>query len=80
MATQNTTDVKKPFKKPRKTADMEISSDSTSSTDEVDNLIEELTREEVKEWLAIHGPKLFSLEASKFNSQEAKRKNLRSVR
>jgi len=64
-----------PFKKPRK---MEISSDS--STDEVDNLIEEITREEDKEWLAIHGPKLFNLEASKFNSQEAKRKNLRGIR
>jgi len=69
-------DASKPFKKPRK---MEISSD-TSDTEEVDTLIEELTREEIKDWLAVHGSKLFNLEASKFNSQEAKRKNLRSVR
>lgn len=65
------------FKTPRK---MEISSDSTSSTEEVDFAMEEIIRSETKEWLSLHGPKLFTLEASKFNAQQASRKNLRGIR
>jgi len=56
---------------------------STSSTEELDHNLEEweaLVRQETKEWLALHGPKLFALEASKFHAQEAKKKNLRSNR
>lgn len=56
---------------------------STSSTEEVDVDQEEwemLVKEETRYWLATHGPKLFALEASKFNANEAKKKNLRSIR
>lgn len=42
--------------------------------------IEDMVRNETQNWLAFHGPKLFALEASKFNAQEAKKKNLRSIR
>lgn len=62
---------------------MQISSSSCSSTEEVDGNQEEweaLVREETKNWLDLHGAKLFALEASKFNAAEAKRKNVRSAR
>lgn len=74
-------------KKVRRDGDFEkettIISGSTSSTEEMetqDELWEELVREEVKDWLAMHGAKLFALEASKHLATEAKKKNLRSVR
>lgn len=83
----------KPFPHPRVLADvtdkssnnrMECTiSSGTSSTEEieVDNQEWELlVREETQMWLATHGPKLFALEASKFNAQEAKKKNLRGNR
>lgn len=60
--------------------------DSGSSTEEMDHSglgqdeWEDLVREEAQSWLAAHGAKLFALEASKFNAQEAKRKNIRSIR
>ncbi len=59
---------------------------STSSTEEMDSVdmqkeeYEFIVRTETKEWLALHGPKLFALETSKFLAQEAKKKNLRSNR
>jgi len=65
------------FKKPRK---MEISSGTSSTEEEVDDIMEEIIREETKEWLSLHAPKLFALEVSKYCALEAKKKNLRSVR
>lgn len=61
-------------------------SSSTSSTEEMesDNYAREefelIVRTETKDWLALHGTKLFSLETSKFLASEAKKKNLRSNR
>lgn len=67
-----------------KTQDAEVvmCSESFSSTEEMDTQddIEKLCREEIQTWLGLHGPKLFALEASKFNAQEAKRKNIRGIR
>lgn len=80
------------FKPPRKvlsdiTDKTQTINGSTESTEEdMSNetleaiAIEDMVRNECQNWLAFHGSKLFSLEASKFNSQEAKRKNLRSAR
>lgn len=58
---------------------------STSSTEDMsetrmDADIEYCLREEAQNWLATHGHKLFSLEASKHLAAEAKRKNLRGNR
>ena len=58
---------------------------STSSTedmseDAMDPDIEICLRKECRDWLALHGAKLFALETSKYLAAEAKRKNLRSVR
>lgn len=36
---------------------------------------EEIIRWTTERWLAIHGPKLFALEASKFNAQQAKKES-----
>jgi len=75
-----------PFKTPRPLSDItnaQIISGSTSSTEEMDSdreQIEELVREQTSLWLATHGPKLFALEASKFNAQEKRRINVRSQR
>lgn len=77
----------KPFKAPRKLATV-IKSDesSTSSTEELmleegmDDDFEFIVQREVKDWLAAHGPKLFGLEASKFNAQEAKKRVLKTIR
>jgi len=41
---------------------------------------EELVREIVREWLALHGRNLFALEASKFLANEGKRKKLKKIR
>lgn len=63
-----------------------VHSSSTSSTEEMDSdnyareEFELIVRTETKEWLALHGTKLFALETSKFLATEAKKKNLRSVR
>lgn len=48
--------------------------------DEMDSVTEELIRDEAQNWLAIHGPKLFALESSKFLVAEAKRKTVRGNR
>jgi len=75
----------KPFKAPRKTRKA-IQVSSTSSTEEdmsqdgMDALYEGLIREEAKEWISTFGPKLFALETSKFLTQEARRKDLKSRR
>lgn len=71
-------DITSKFKTPRQTMDIESSEDS--DTEIVDVEMEEVIRDETKAWLSLHGPKLFGLEASKFNAQEAKRKNIRGVR
>lgn len=61
-----------------------IISGSTSSTEEMDadayNEWELIVREETREWLDLHGAKLFALEASKYFAAEAKKKNLRGLR
>lgn len=61
-----------------------IISGSTSSTEEMDvagyDEWELIVREETKEWLDLHGAKLFALEASKYFAAEAKKKNLRGLR
>lgn len=55
-------------------------SGSTSETEIMDEETELIIRDGVQNWLAIHGPKLFALEASKYLATEAKKKNLRSNR
>jgi len=73
-------------KKVRRDGDFEkettIISGSTSSTEEMDaqDEWEFIVREETKEWLAMHGSKLFALESSKYFAAEAKKKNLRGLR
>jgi len=66
----------------RTVAAMSVSTDSCSSTEEVDNYdeFETIVREEAKAWLAMHGAKLFGLETSKYLAVEAKKKNLRGNR
>lgn len=51
-----------------------------ASGDEDSQEWESIVRTEIRTWLDTHGSKLFALEASKFNAQAAKKKNLRSVR
>jgi len=75
----------KPFKPPAKTRKaIEVSSASTTeedmSEDGMDALYESIIREEAKEWLSTFGPKLFALESTKFLTQEARRKDLKSRR
>lgn len=79
-----------PFKPPRKVLreiqPHNFKSESSSSSEEestMDLAAEEweaIVRDEVKEWLSLHGTKLFALESSKFLAAEAKRKNIRSIR
>lgn len=63
-----------------------VHSSSTSSTEEMEadayarEEFELIVSTETKDWLALHGVKLFALEASKYLAAEAKKKNLRSVR
>jgi len=58
-----------------------IISGSTSETEEMgDDDWEQLIKEEIKDWLDLHGAKLFGLEASKYLAAEAKKKNLRGLR
>jgi len=75
----------KPFKPPRKQRKaIQISSASsteeTMSEDGMDALYESIAREEIKEWISSYGPKLFALESTKFLTQEARRKDLKSRR
>lgn len=61
---------------------MQISESSDESVTEVDANFEEwecIVREETKEWLAMHGAKLFALESSKFMATEQKRKALKTT-
>jgi len=75
-------------KKSKKDVDLDLKettiiSGSTSSTEEMeteDELFESLIRQEIKDWLALYGNKLFGLESSKFLAAEAKKKNLRGLR
>lgn len=58
---------------------------STSSTEDMsedgmDPDVEICLRKECRDWLDLHGAKLFALETSKYLAAEAKRKNLRSIR
>jgi len=75
----------KSFKPPRKTRKA-IQISSTSSTEEdmledgMDALEEEIFRSEARDWLSTYGSKLYAVETAKFNAQEARRKNLKSVR
>lgn len=65
---------------------LSISSGSTSTTEEIDMesamdpAIEDCVRDETQKWLALHGPKLFALESSKYLAAESKRKNIRGYR
>lgn len=61
-------------------AEMVHSSGSTSETEVLDEEWESLVKDTTADWLAIHGAKLFALEASKFLAQEARKKDLRSKR
>lgn len=67
---------KKPFKHPRKAQVMDTIDSSTSSTEELDAIMDQDTEDfiiqETQDWLAQHGPKLFALETSKFLAAEAK--------
>lgn len=49
------------------------------NTDDADSEWEFIVREETKEWLAMHGAKLFALESSKFLATESKRKALKTT-
>jgi len=75
----------KKFKPPRKERKA-IPISSASSTEEdmsedgMDALYEGIVREEAKDWLSTFGSKLFALEAHKFLTQEARRKDLKSRR
>lgn len=67
------------------TQDAQVIDDSASSTDEIggmemDEDLEEIIRDEARNWLAEYGAKFFSIETAKFLSIEAKRKNVRSIR
>lgn len=58
------------------------STDTDEEVIEVDNTDGEwefIVREETKEWLAMHGAKLFALESSKFLATESKRKALKTT-
>jgi len=78
------------FKPPRKVlaevTNVVPSNSSTSSTEDMSTealearAVEDMVRGEVQNWLDTHGAKLFALEASKFNAQEARRRNIRSNR
>lgn len=57
---------------------------STSSTEEMDSmetseqrLMEEIFRDEARQWLAIHGKQFFGVEAQKFLALEKRRKDLK---
>lgn len=52
----------------------------TISIDSDDNVLEEHIRCEVQSWLAQHGAKLFALEASKWMTQEKRKKDIASRR
>lgn len=62
-------------------------SDSTTTTEE-DMSEEELPprkpegviREETQKWLAMHGPKLYALEASKHFAIQERKRNLRTIK
>lgn len=63
----------------------DVSSEELTSTEEIsvedDEVQMEATmRRAVKDWLDLHGTKLFALESSKYLAREAKRKNLRQLR
>lgn len=72
--------------KERNAKDAELIGSSTSSTDEVgtelamDEDMEEIIRDETRNWLAEYGAKFFSIETAKFNATEARRRNLKSHR
>lgn len=71
----------KPFKPPRKTRKaIDVTSDSTSSTEEEMDLEESIFRQEARDWLATFAPKLVALETAKHLTQEARRKDLKSRR
>lgn len=61
-------------------AEIYISTDSTSDTEVLDDEYEWVIRETVQNWLDIHGAKLFALETSKFLATEARKKNLKTNR
>jgi len=61
--------------------------DVTSSTEEIMSeegmefeMLEDWCCATTREWLALHGARLFSLESSKFLAAEARRNNLKSKR
>lgn len=63
----------------------ENAGESTSTTEEImstegmeSELLQEWCAETTREWLALHGSRLFSLETSKFLAAESKRSNLKS--
>lgn len=70
-------DVTAKFQMPRK---MEIVSSDDSSTEEVDNTMEYIIRDEAQKWLSMHASKLFNLEVSKYLAIQEKRKNVRAIR
>lgn len=53
---------------------------SSQSMDQDHKDWEDHIKQGVEEWLAMHGPKLFALEASKFLAKEQRKKDLRSIR
>lgn len=59
---------------------MESNSDASQSQGNCDEDMDDLIKEETQNWLALHGPKLFALECSKFLSRERKRQDLRKLR
>lgn len=84
-----------PFKSPRKTEKkkdetpvMALDVSSTSQSSEMSTVssetdrpaLEDVVREEVQEWLAIHGSKLFALETSKYLATAHKRQSLTTAR
>lgn len=75
----------KPILKQREKNVLRISSGSGSTTEDLsedgmDADLEECVRSEISGWLATHGSKLFSLEASKFLAAESKRASIRNKR
>lgn len=50
--------------------------DSTQSSASDHPALEDVVREEVQEWLALHASKLFALETSKYLATQSKRKSL----
>jgi len=77
--------MQQPLKERKNKNVLHISSGSCSTTEDMqedgmDADIEECVRSEISGWLATHGSKLFSLEASKFLAAESKRGSVRSKR